>query len=138
MASICKEIIVAASPDAVWDAVRDVGQVHRRMAPGFVTHSSVEGGERSVTFASGLTVRELIVDIDDTARRFAYAVVGGQPTHHNASFQVFPHGEGHSRIMWITDVLPHELAGFIRQTVDQAAPIIARTLAMQEMEDWRI
>lgn len=107
MASICKEIIVAAPPDAVWDAVRDVGQVHRRMAPGFVTHSSVEGGERSVTFASGLTVRELIVDIDDTTRRFSYAVVGGQPTHHNASFQVFPYGEGHSRIVWLTDVLPH-------------------------------
>jgi carbon monoxide dehydrogenase subunit G len=138
MASICKEIIVAALPEAVWDAVRDVGQVHRRMAPGFVTHSSVEGGERSVTFASGLTVRELIVDIDESARRFSYAVVGGQPTHHNASFQVFPYGEGHSRLVWITDVLPHELAGFIRQTVDQAAPIIARTLATQEVEDLRM
>lgn len=138
MASISKEIIVEASPEAVWDAVRDVGQVHRRMAPGFVTHSSVEGGERSVTFASGLTVRELIVDIDDHARRFSYAVVGGQPTHHNASFQVFPHGEGQSRLVWITDVLPHELASYIRQTVDQAAPIIARTLAMREVEDLRM
>lgn len=33
-----------------------------------------------------------------------------QPAHDNASMQVFPHGEGHSRFVWIHDVQPDDLA----------------------------
>ncbi len=36
MASIRKEILVEAAPEQVWDAVRDVGAVHRRLTPGLV------------------------------------------------------------------------------------------------------
>jgi len=36
MASIRKEILIDAPPEDVWAAVRDVGAVHRRLAPGFV------------------------------------------------------------------------------------------------------
>jgi carbon monoxide dehydrogenase subunit G len=130
MASIRKDIPVEAPASAVWDAVRDVGQVHRRLVPGLTTHTVLEQGARSVTFANGLTVRELIVDIDDAARRLAYAAVGGLALqHHNASIQVVEDGDGRSRIVWITDILPDELAHFVRQTVDQAGPIMQRTLA---------
>lgn len=130
MASIRKDILVDAPASAVWDAVRDVGEVHRRLAPGFVTHAAREGNERVVIFANGMTVRERIVDIDETARRFSYALVGGQAQHHNAAMQVLDEGEGRSRIVWVTDVLPDELAAVIRQTKDQAAPFIQRTLSV--------
>ena len=129
MASVLKEILVDAPADIVWDAVRDVGQVHRRLAPGFVTHAVLEGDVRTVTFANGMTVREQIVDIDDAARRYSYTLVDGKAQHHNASMQVCALEDGRSRIVWITDILPHERAGFVRQNVDQAAPIIQRTLA---------
>ena len=36
MASIHKDISIDASPADVWDAVRDFGAVHTRLAPGFV------------------------------------------------------------------------------------------------------
>ena len=36
MASIRKEMKLAAPPDAVWAAVRDVGAIHTRLAPDFV------------------------------------------------------------------------------------------------------
>ena len=36
MASIHKDIIIDASPDDVWDAVRDFGALHTRLVPGFV------------------------------------------------------------------------------------------------------
>ena len=98
MASIRREIVIDAPPETVWAAVRDVGAVHERLARGFVTDVRLGGDARIVTFANGLTVRELIVDIDDAARRVAYAVVGGQPTHHSASMQVF--GEGEERSRW--------------------------------------
>ena len=76
MASIRREILIEARPEVVWDAVRDVGAVHERLAPGFVVDTRLEDGARVVTFASGLVAREVIVDVDDGARRLVWAVVG--------------------------------------------------------------
>ena len=112
MASIRKEMLLHAAPETVWSAIRDVGSVHRRLAPGFVADCRLEdaGGTRVVTFANGLVARELIVDIDDGARRLVWAVVEGRPKHHNASLQVFADGSGGSRVVWIADLLPNDLA----------------------------
>src|SRR2546421_12893343 len=102
MASIRREILIEARPDAVWDAVRDVGAVHERLAPGFVVDTRLEEGARVVTFGSGQVARELIVDLDDQAHRLAWAVVDSpRLTHHNASLQVFADGDGRSRVVWI-------------------------------------
>lgn len=128
MASIRKEIPIEARPEDVWAAVRDVGAVHRRLAPGFVTDVRLDGDARIVTFANGMVVRELLVDIDDAARRLAYAAVGGRATHHNASFQVFAESEGRSRLVWITDLLPNDMAGPIGAMVEQGAGVIKQTL----------
>src|SRR6266850_692586 len=46
MASIHREIIIDARPAAVWDALRDVGAIHQRLAPGFVTDVRMEEGAR--------------------------------------------------------------------------------------------
>ena len=129
MASIRKEILIDAPADHVWDAVRDVGAVHKRLGPGFLVNTVLEDGARVVTFANGLVARELIVDIDDEARRFVWAVVGSSRlTHHNASMQVFADGDGRSRLVWIADLLPNESARDIRGLIDQAAAVIKPTL----------
>ena len=78
----------------VWDAVRDVGAIHTRLAPDFVTNVTMDGDARIVTFANGMTAKELIVDVNDAARRLVWAVVEGRPTHHNGSIQIFPDGGG--------------------------------------------
>jgi hypothetical protein len=127
MASIHREIVVEAKPEAVWDAIADVGAVHTRLAPGFVVDTRLEEGARVVTFGNGLVARELIVDVDHAARRLVWAVVGGRPTHHNASLQVFPHGEG-SRAVWIADLLPDELAGPIGALIEQGMAVMQKTL----------
>ena len=98
------------------------------LAPGFVTDVRLEDGARVVTFGNGLVVRELIVDIDDEARRLVWSAVGGQMTHHNASAQVFPDGEGYSRFVWIADLLPHELASAVGAMMEQGLAVIKRTL----------
>jgi len=128
MASIRKEVQVNARPEKIWDAVRDVGAVHERLAPGFVVDTRVEEGARVVTFGNGQVARELIVDIDDEARRLAWAVVGTRLTHHNASMQIFPEGEGRSRVVWIADLLPNELAGYIRTMIEQSMSVMKQTL----------
>jgi carbon monoxide dehydrogenase subunit G len=129
MASIRTDIPIDADAETVWQAVRDVGAVHRRLAPGFVVDARREGDSRIVTFANGAVVRELIVDIDDAARRLAYAAVGGRAAHHHAVMQVLDDGTGRSRLVWITDVLPDDAAVPIRALVAQAAQVIRQTLA---------
>ena len=128
MASIRKELIVDAPADHVWAALRDIGQVHTRLAREFVIDTRLDGDSRLVTFANGEVVRERIVDIDDRARRLAYAVVDWRTTHHNASFQVTPDGDGRSRLTWITDMLPDSLADLVGGFVDQGCVAIKRTL----------
>ena len=128
MASIRKELIVDASADHVWAALRDIGQVHTRLAREFVIDTRLDGDSRLVTFATGEIVRERIVDIDDRARRLAYAVVDWRTTHHNASFQVTPDGDGSSRLTWVTDLLPDALADLVGGFVEQGCVAIKRTL----------
>jgi carbon monoxide dehydrogenase subunit G len=130
MASIRKEILIEARPENVWAAVRDVGAVHQRLVPGVLVDARLDGDARVVTFASGAVARELLVDVDDKARRFAYAVVEGplRATHHNASMQVFANGEGRSRVVWITDVLPNDLATSISTLVEQGSAAMKQTL----------
>jgi len=128
MASIRREMLVEADPKEVWDAIRDVGAVHTRLAPGFVVDTRLEEGARVVTFANGLVARELIVDVDDEARRLVWAVVGGRPTHHNGSLQVFPEHAGRSRVVWIADLLPNELASTIAGLMDQGMSVMKKTL----------
>ena len=130
MATIRKEIPLSASADHVWDVIRDVGAIHERLAPGYVTDTRMEegGGARIVTFANGNVARELIVTLDGDSRRLAYAVVGGMATHHNASFQVFPTAEGGSTLVWITDVLPDTIAPGFTGMIEGGANVIKRTL----------
>jgi len=132
MASIHREIVIEARPEVVWDAVRDVGAIHRRLAPGFVTDTRLEEGARVVTFGNGIIARELIVDVDDQARRLVWSAVGGRMTHHNASAQVFADGDGRTRFVWIADLLPHELAPTIAQMIEQGLAVIKRTLETTE------
>ncbi|HVQ15344.1 MAG TPA: SRPBCC family protein, partial [Vicinamibacterales bacterium] len=128
MASIRKELIIDAPAEHVWAALRDVGNVHTRLAQQFVIDTRLEVDSRLVTFANGEVVRERIVDIDDRARRLAYAVVDWRTTHHNASFQVVPDGDSRSRLTWITDLLPDSLADLVGGFVDQGSVAIKRTL----------
>ena len=94
MASIHKEILVLKARDTVWDAIRDVGSIHKRLVPGFVTDCRLEGDSRYLTFGNGMTIREIIVDIDDQNFRHSWSARGEPFTHHNASIQVFAEGKG--------------------------------------------
>src|ERR1041384_8248238 len=110
MASIQKDIIIDARPDDVWDALRDFGALHTRLVPGFVLDTKLDGNARIVTFSNGTVAREILVDCDDNRRRLAYAVVSERLTQHSASVQIVADDDRHCRMIWITDVLPHEVA----------------------------
>ena len=127
MASLHKQIEIDATPDQVWDAVRDVGALHTQLVPGFVADTRLEGEDRVVTFANGLVARESIISIDDARRRLAWNATGGRATHYNAVLQVASQGNG-SRVVWTTDLLPHDMAGPLGAMQDQALAAMKRAL----------
>jgi uncharacterized protein YndB with AHSA1/START domain len=132
MACIHKEMLIDAPVDRVWAALRSVGDIHTRLARQFVVDTRLEGDSRLVTFADGTVVRERIIDIDDSGRRLAYAIVDWQTTHHNASFQVFAVGRTRSRLVWIADLLPDTLADLVGGFMEQGCTAITRTLERAE------
>jgi len=128
VAAIHKEIFIDRSKDVVWDAIRDVGAIHRRLVPGFVVDCKLEGDTRVITFANGMTVRELIIDVDDGRLRHSWSARGASLTHHNASLQVFSHGDGACRVVWIADLLPNEVAGTVAEMIRQGLDAMKRNL----------
>lgn len=130
MATIRKEILLDARPDEAWDALRDFQAVHERLVPGFVVDSHPDGVDaRIVTFFNGAVAREVLVGVDEGARRLAYCIPEGLPgcTHHSASAEVIADGEG-CRFVWITDVLPDDLRATIEPMMDEGAGVLKATL----------
>lgn len=134
MATIRKDVQIEARPETVWAALRDVGALHTRLAPGFVTDVRMEAGARIVTFGNGMVAREVIVSVEDDTRRLAWTIVGGQMTHHHGVAQVFAAGARRSRFVWTTDLLPDSLAPAIDAMMAQAMPIIKATVERAERD----
>lgn len=130
MASICKEILIDAPPEQVWDALRDFGALHKRLVPGFVVAAEMHGDVRVITFFNGAVAQERLVGTDDDTRRLAYTVIDGPlgATHHNASAQVVAEAGGRSRFVWVTDVLPHELEAPVSELMDRGLVTIKETM----------
>jgi hypothetical protein len=128
MACIRKEVLIDASPQYVWDAVRDWGALHERLVPGFAVDTRLDGEDRIVTFGNGTVLRERLVDLDDEARRLVWSIVDGPYTHHNASAQVFSEGENRARFVWLADLLPNELADGTGQAMEQGTNVVKQTM----------
>jgi hypothetical protein len=128
MASIHKEMEIDRSKDFVWDAIRDVGAIHKRLVPGFVVDCKLEDDSRIVTFANGMVARELIVDVDDKTCRHSWSARGEPLTHHNASIQVFSRGDDKCRVVWIADLMPNEAAETVGEMIQRGLDTMKRTL----------
>ena len=127
MASVSVEITTKASPETVWDAIRDIGALHTRLVPGFVVHTELEHSARVVTFANGMQVREPIIDLDETKRRLVWSAEGAGMTHYNASVQVFAADEG-SRVVWIADFLPNNMRDQVRSLMGEGISVMKATM----------
>ena len=128
MATLRRQIAIDANASTVWSALRDFGAVHTRVAPGFLTKLEMDHGDRIVTFFNGMVARERLVTVDDEDRRLVYSVVEGRASQYNAAVQVFPEGDGRSRLVWTIDLLPNDLAPVIGGMMDHATGFMKKTL----------
>ena len=128
MASIRREWTINVAPAQAWDALRDVGALHTRLVTGFVTDCRLDGDARIVSFANGVVAREQIVTLDEAERRVVWSATGTRLRHHNASVQVFDAGPARSRLVWIADLLPDEMAPAIAAMIDDATAAMTATL----------
>lgn len=127
MATIRREVHIQAASDKVWDAMRDVGALHTRLCPGFVTDTKMEGSDtRLVTFANGRQARELIVSVDDATRRVCWAIVDEPFVHYNGSAHVTPLNDGTCRFTWVSDLLPNELEPTVTAMIEAGIAAVKR------------
>ena len=128
MATIRKEVLIDTTPEAAWDALRDVGALHTRLVAGFVTDTKLDGKSRTVTFSTGMVVREDIISVDADQKRVAWAIVGQHFQHYNGAAQIFAHDKGGIRVVWITDLLPDSMAGPIDTAMTNGVAAMKKTL----------
>lgn len=121
MATICNETAIGAPAEQVWAALAAVDEAHRAFA-GVLSGCRLERDDvRVVTFLNGLVVRERIISVDPARMRIAYAVIESDLEHHSASMQVGATTDRACRLVWITDVLPHEAAEWISPLMEEGA-----------------
>lgn len=128
MGTIYKEFAVNADAEFVWEALRDVGALHKRVARGFVADTALSGGVRTITFSNGYVAREQIVSIDNAHRRLVCSSIGGHASHHNSSFQVLDSFDGNARVLWITDVLPNDVLPVFEKMMEDGCAAMMQTL----------
>jgi hypothetical protein len=127
MASLRKEIVVDAPVSLVWGALRDVGALHTKLVPGFVTDTRMDGRARIVTFGNGMVAREEIVSVDDRRHRVCWAILDAPFQHYSAAAWVEADGDG-ARFIWTVDLLPDELAARVEGMMDAGMQVIRKTL----------
>jgi hypothetical protein len=131
MTSIIREAGIGTAPETAWNALRDFAALHE-LARGFVIGTKLEDERtRVVTFFNGTTAREVLIGIDEDARRIAWTITDlAGATYHGGAAQVLPDGEDPDRcwFAWFTDVLPDELGGRLGQMMDAGVAAIKRIL----------
>ncbi len=128
MATIRSELTTRAPASEVWSAIRDIGALHTRLAPGFVVDTKLEPGARVVTFINGLTLREPIVTLDDEARRLVWTAEGGRAQHYNAALEVASLPGGATSVVWTADFLPDELHVYFSRAIETGMAAMQRAL----------
>lgn len=124
MASVTVESEFACPAERAWALLSDFENPHKAFA-GVLTDARAEDGVRIVTFANGMEVREIMVDLNAERRRVAYAVVGGRFSQHSAAMQIME-SNGGCRFLWISDFLPDDAAPLVEGLMRQGAAAFAR------------
>jgi hypothetical protein len=65
-----------------------------------------------------------------------WSIVDGPYTHHNGSAQAFADPDGRTRFVWITDLLPNDLADRTTELMERALSVIKETQESASTYRW--
>ena len=128
MASIRKERTIEVSPEEAWEVLSDWGAPHKRLVPGFVVSTELDGEDRIVTFFNGAVARERLIERSDEERRLVWSIVDGPYTHHNGAAQIVANENGTTRFVWIADLLPNEMATVTSELMERGIETVKQSL----------
>lgn len=118
MSRIEKTIDIDRSPDDVWAVVGDIGAISTWLPA--IGQSSFDDGVRECTMEGGGVLREQITDRDDTARRYEYEITESpMPLEHHHAWMSVGEIEGGSRVTWITEISPDEMAAAMEPVFEE-------------------
>ncbi len=98
---------IACSPSDVWAIVGDPARIHEWF-PGIVS-CTVEGDERTVVTAGGLSMPEHLLTVDSLQRRFQYRITAPIFREHLGTIDVHDLDDGTSLVVYATDAEPAAL-----------------------------
>jgi Polyketide cyclase / dehydrase and lipid transport len=129
--TIYRETRINAPVDDVWSALGDVGAIDRLID--FLGEVTLDGENRSCELRDGGFMKELIVAVDSELRRVAYSFAESpfDFSHHHASMQALPDGDG-TKFVWWTDFQPADNAAGLTEAIDAAVVSIERAFARQD------
>lgn len=130
MATIKKQLEIAAPIDRVWKNVSDLEGVKNLFS--FLTDAKVDGDTRACSTADGHELRELIVSSDPALRRLVYSVIDSPfgLEFHSASWQL-EESAGNTVLTWYTDVKPDTAAPMLEQVIDSELENIVSGLSTE-------
>jgi|GEM_PF-976869 len=119
MATIYRSAELSVPASVAWDFVDRYTRSEVHAFTNCVSERQVDD-YRVVVTADGMEIWERNVTVDPEWMRAVYAI----PTfpgaeHHQAEMRVVDNGNGRSTLVWITDLLPHELAEAMGPNYDQ-------------------
>ncbi|MSO38123.1 MAG: SRPBCC family protein [Acidimicrobiia bacterium] len=119
MATMRQSVFIERAADDVWNLLRDPASVTTWFPQ--MTDVNIDGTERRITLASGLTLIETIVSNRDDLRRFQYRLTGPLPIEsHLGTIDVIADGDSRCVVVYSTDVIPHALAFVLDGAVSDA------------------
>lgn len=99
---------IAAPAERVWQLAGDATRLHEWF-PGIV-NCTVEGNQRMITLASGITLPEEIMLCDNLQRRFQYRITAPMMTYHRGTIDVLDMGDDTCVAVYTTDCDPRTMA----------------------------
>lgn len=130
MATIMRQVALDRHADEVWEELSDFSAA-AELFEGAVTSCKTDGDLRAVTFANGLKINQRLVTVDGDERRLVYTSLNSFYSHHMASLQVVPRGNGCS-VVWITDFLPDTVEPWVAPLVEAGYEALQRTLVKED------
>src|SRR5215470_3550141 len=118
MAGLSYRAPLTVSAEVAWDFLDRYTRAEVHVFSSCVSERRVDD-YRVVTITDGSEVWEQNVTVDPERSRAVYRVPGlAGSEHHQAEMRIETSDAGAVHLVWVTDILPHDLADLLRDTYD--------------------